>query len=246
MKEKLLLMCVILMTAFFASCEKDEPSNESLNDSKIEIYSDGTTSTGISFSIVDGQIIIDNIKYAIKGDYIVVTGYDKTKNIEHLKPYAIISVDGRDYVTRAIGAHAFMQSESIKSIQLPVYLTSIGRLAFAGCINLESIYIPEGVSDIGNGAFAACENLKSLSIPSSVKYLRSGTFAGCPNLQVIKCYALTPPQYNVIGGTGGVFDDQTYAKANLHVPAGVVNEYKNFNGDYYLNWAYFTNIIGDL
>lgn len=245
MKEKFLLMCVILMTAFFASCEKDEPSNESLNDSKIEIYSDGTTSTGISFSIVDGQIIIDNIKYAIKGDYIVVTGYDETKNIEHLKPYAIISVDGRDYVTRAIGAYAFMVSESIKSIQLPVYLTSIGRSAFIGCINLESIYIPEGVNDIGSGAFCACENLKYLSIPSSVKYLGANAFVGCPNLQVIKCYALTPPKFKA-DAPGNVFDDQTYAKANLHVPTGVVNEYKNFKGDYYLNWAYFTNIIGDL
>src|SRR5699024_1887318 len=50
---------------------------------------------------------------------------------------------------RAIGAEAFADCSSLRSIELPGSLTAIGDMAFSWCDSLSGIELPEGLTTIG-------------------------------------------------------------------------------------------------
>jgi len=69
--------------------------------------------------------------------------------------------------------------EDIKTVILPMGLTSIGNDAFFECINLTSVNIPVGVISIGSYAFSYCESLTGVDIPGSVTSIGDGAFMNC-------------------------------------------------------------------
>lgn len=71
---------------------------------------------------------------------------------------------------------------SIKSVELPSGLTSIGRVAFSGCSGLTSIEIPVGVTRISSYAFAYSGGLSDVTIPAGVTSIGSYAFQGCSGL----------------------------------------------------------------
>lgn len=82
----------------------------------------------------------------------------------------------------SISTMAFMDVQSLKSIQLPESVTSIGANAFDGCVNLESCNIPNGVTTLEDDIFNGCTNLKSINIPNGVTSIGEAAFYGCSSL----------------------------------------------------------------
>ena len=85
----------------------------------------------------------------------------------------------------SIGADAFYQCTSLKSVTIPDSVTSIGDSAFLSCTSLTSITIPDSVTAIGDYAFYNCTRLTSVTIPDSVTSIGNLVFAYCGSLTSI-------------------------------------------------------------
>ena len=67
----------------------------------------------------------------------------------------------------SIGNSCFLGCSTLRNIQLPSTLISIGDNAFRRT-NISTITIPEGVTSIGNYCFNGCSSLTSIELPSSL------------------------------------------------------------------------------
>lgn len=92
------------------------------------------------------------------------------------------------YAANCIPIYAFHnyntgQSKTVlRSIVLPLSVTSIGSSAFYGCINLNSINIPSSVKFIRNLAFYSCTGLAIINIPASVNLIDNTAFNNCSGM----------------------------------------------------------------
>ena len=98
------------------------------------------------------------------------------------------SVDNSDgsfsaYSTKGFTEDVFKGNTTIKTIILPVTVTTIPARAFKGCTSLENV-IAYGVTEIGEEAFSGCTSLKSFSIDSKVGKLGATAFVGVNELSV--------------------------------------------------------------
>lgn len=71
--------------------------------------------------------------------------------------------------------------DSIRVIQLPSMLESIGSHAFEGCA-VTSLSFTGIVNRIGESAFRNCTSLYSLSVSGIVNSIEANAFAGCTAL----------------------------------------------------------------
>lgn len=71
---------------------------------------------------------------------------------------------------------------SLKTIQLPETLKSIGYSAFYRCTGLKNIELPDGVETIDNSAFNECSELTRISLPKSLKSINYDAFRYCVKL----------------------------------------------------------------
>ena len=88
-------------------------------------------------------------------------------------------------VTKIISYNYDTLESHVKSITLPVSVTSIGNDAFSCCSSLESITIPDSVTSIGNYAFNGCSSLESITIPGSVTSIGNYAFNACSSLESV-------------------------------------------------------------
>lgn len=116
------------------------------------------------------------------------------------------SIDG--YTVTGIGANAFENVTSVKTVTFPATIKTIGNYAFAGCKSLTSVTLPgsltglgeyvfksctslasaalnAGLQNITTGLFYGCTALISITIPDSILYIREYTFAGCTSLKTL-------------------------------------------------------------
>lgn len=78
------------------------------------------------------------------------------------------------------------ETSTIKSINLPSSITSIGKMAFVQCYGLTSVSIPNSVEFIGGGAFRECTSLSQITIPDSVKEMGGSVLSYCVALTNVK------------------------------------------------------------
>ena len=121
----------------------------------------------VDFEIEDGVLI----NYSGKAEHVVI-------------PAGVTS----------IGAWAFKECSSLKSIEIPKSVTSIGYATFLGCSSLKSIEIPKSITSIGACAFKDCSSLEKIIIPKSVIDMGENAFDGCPDNLVIYCEAESQPE----------------------------------------------------
>ncbi len=90
--------------------------------------------------------------------------------------------EGQDYTITSIGGNAFLKCENLSSVSFDTdSLSAISDGAFNGCASLRGIQIPDTVASIGNKAFAS-SGLTSIDIPSGVTQIAQNTFNGCSGL----------------------------------------------------------------
>ena len=94
------------------------------------------------------------------------------------------SVNIPDSVT-SIGNYAFQGCTGLVSVAMPEKAGLIGSGAFKGCSGLESVTIPDGVTDIGNSAFDGCTGLVAVTVPGSVKTVGRFAFYDCYSLESV-------------------------------------------------------------
>jgi len=77
---------------------------------------------------------------------------------------ASVSFDGVEYTVDRIGANAFLNNSSLKSVVIPSTVSVIDDNAFMNCVCLTSIRIPKSVTNIGSFAFNGCGCLASIVV----------------------------------------------------------------------------------
>ena len=80
--------------------------------------------------------------------------------------------------------HAFKNS-GLASLELPEGIKEIGEWSFEGCKSLKTIQIPLSVTTLGTGAFYTCSALESVVLPSSLTNISDRTFNGCCHLSAV-------------------------------------------------------------
>lgn len=79
---------------------------------------------------------------------------------------------------------AFSQCKNIVSIILPEEnITTIPQKAFYDCTSLKNINIPNTVVSIGKDAFYNCSNIENISIPNNVAAIEQNAFYNCNNIK---------------------------------------------------------------
>ena len=81
---------------------------------------------------------------------------------------------------------AFRDCVSLKNIEFPEGLETIGKVAFRGCTSLESVVLPNSLVSIGDGAFINCSSLASVTIGDNLTQLSTECFYNCDKLANIK------------------------------------------------------------
>lgn len=94
------------------------------------------------------------------------------------------SVESIKYLEEEFGAFAYSALESITFAE-GSQLKSISPYAFYYCESLKSIDLPNSLTTIGDGAFLECYALESVTLGSSVKSIGNWTFADCRALESV-------------------------------------------------------------
>ncbi len=95
---------------------------------------------------------------------------------------ATITVPGK---VKTIGAYAFANCKSLKSVTLNKGTEEIGNGAFYNCDKLRFIFTPTNLESIGDGAFRNCNKLSSVILNDELRTIGASAFAECPILRGI-------------------------------------------------------------
>jgi len=131
--------------------------------------------------------------YTATATEVTITGYTGAGGV------VIIPASIGGVPVTSIGAAAFstnyLGNQSIRSVTIPISVTSIGNYAFAFCSGLTSVTIPDSVTSIGLGAFSGCSSLSSVTIGSGVTSIGDGAFQDCAGLTSVTI----PSSVTIIG-----------------------------------------------
>ncbi|HAJ96447.1 MAG TPA: hypothetical protein DCO72_01750 [Ruminococcus sp.] len=140
----------------------------------------------------------------------------------------MVSVEIPDSVN-IIHQEAFLLCKKLVSVKMPKTLKFLEQGAFRRCECLQSLHIPDGITEIQGGMFGECQSLVSVTIPDSVKSISDRAFSGCCSLEGIDI----PKGITAIGKN--VFDGTLWLKHHpdefVIVGDGVLVSYRGKNPD---------------
>ena len=122
--KKLRIYSILLLTVFvlfsMSSCSKDE-DEETIVDLKVVINTDGSTSNGSVFSAIDDKsFYLDYIRYTIKDDHLIVSGYAKEDFKGNAKIASSITYKQKSYDVLGISGYAFSSCKNSPASQFPI------------------------------------------------------------------------------------------------------------------------------
>lgn len=106
-------------------------------------------------------------------------------SVESVAVPDIIQYKEENYTVNRIAKQAFANCSSLKTIELPNTLCSLGYGIFSGCYGLAEITIPEGVEILGEKSFCGCTNIVSINLPSTLRQIGHSAFENCSKLKSI-------------------------------------------------------------
>ena len=68
----------------------------------------------------------------------------------------------------------FFRCSSLKSVQFPSSVSSLGSSVFEECIKLETVNIPKSLKSMGEYGFYGCQHLHSFTVSEGNTYFKSG------------------------------------------------------------------------
>ena len=95
---------------------------------------------------------------------------------------ASVVYDGKEYAVSEIWRSAFENCSTLRKVNIPSTVVTIGHSAFSGCSALSEVNIPDGVPQISDNTFSDCSSLSSIDIPSSVISIGKSAFSYCQSL----------------------------------------------------------------
>lgn len=126
---------------------------------------------------------------------------------------------------------AFDECLHLKSVRIPNGVRVIDFFAFKNCWELKTIRIPASMDTLNSGAFLACKKLRKMRIDGPLKYMQNSVFYGCAKLREIRISAPIPPKLLLVPILeGDIFDRMVYQHAQVFVPKGSAELYKNTKG----------------
>ena len=127
-----------------------------------------------------------------------------------------------------IGAYAFYNCDSFKSVTIPDSVKTISYAAFYGCDNITSINIPtvnnpDYTTTVGIYAFAYCSKLAKVTIGERISSIGEKAFYCCNILQKFYCKATNVPAL----GANAFYGENGYTiGTEIYVPNALVETYK--------------------
>ncbi len=86
------------------------------------------------------------------------------------------------------GGNLYIDGNLATDIEIPNTVSSIGAYAFYNCYSIKSITIPNSITSIGEFAFSDCISLANVAIKSKNTTIDSRAFYGCYSLETIYLY----------------------------------------------------------
>ena len=194
----MLVFSIIPLSAFTVSAETYGAFTYEVYGSEVTITGlvDNNTAGAIEIPAeIDGYPVTEIEKEAFYNcDYITSVAIPAT--VTKIKVAAFKNCDNLQSVTmneglEEIGGNwasggAFDACTSLKSIELPDTVKSLGYGAFSGCTSLGSVKLSNTLNSIDSFAFSGCIHLKSVNIPKSLlKVSNSSVFGNCESLETV-------------------------------------------------------------
>ena len=217
MKKLLALLLALLTLASFAACKKEtDDTDDDLDLFRVDevVYTsyidEDTVHAGSNKKSVYHFELVDT-------ETVAIVGYSGPTEKHDIKiPSVVFTGEDKDATAKAVVAiadEAFKNVSSIRNVEIPEGITSIGRYAFAYCAHLETVKFPSTLASIGDGAFLK-SGLTELTFPESCSLteIKGATFWKCNNLTEV-----TIPAYIKTVGVGAFFECQALEKVVLSV-----------------------------
>ena len=146
----------------------------------------------------------------------------------------------------SLGVASFMGCDDITTIAIPNSVTTIDRTVFYELQGLTTLSFPNSVTNIKDEAIKKCSNLETVKIGSGLTTIGQENMERCENLKDLYIFARNIPEIegfdyysdNIDPYSPPLFEDTPIASATLHVPAELVENYKQTKV-----WNGFGNIV---
>lgn len=137
----------------------------------------------------DGNVTVGDQEYSVEaGGYAVLKDISGPSQ-EKVQVPSTITVAGKEYPVKKIGAKTFYKNTEIKEVEIGEGVEEIGQDTFHGCNNLKTVTFPSSIKKLGTNAFASCTKLKKVTLPGGVTSIGTRAFYNCRGLKTLKIKA---------------------------------------------------------
>ncbi len=147
---------------------------------------------------------VETLEKAYIGESVEAWNTSWGENKAFFQNYALAEVElaeGISYLPNGV----FQECTALRSVDIPITVTSVNENAFNGCISLLHLSMQRGtigikafqncqslydvslsrITEIGEGAFRGCGSIAEIEIPDTVTSIGAAAFSGCESLTFI-------------------------------------------------------------